>query len=532
MGGEHTVALGTLDTADATRLFADRARAARRDFALDDTTDPVVAAIVTRLDERFRLLTGSGRARGRHQTLRAALSWSTDLLEPGELSACARLSVFAGSFDLGAAEAVVGDDDAWERLDALVDKSLVLTEDTSGALRFRMLEIVREFATKILLLMDGAAPEARTRHAHHYLALAESAGASPSLEVVHDALARDHANFTAAFAWFAAEQDVDGALRLVTAFDTGGLEMTARGIWDHALTIPGALEHPLGPRVLAFVANREIAHGGSPVHAYEQARTSIELAHELGIDVDFFHQMSVGATFMRSGHLDAARESATRAAALAADHPAHLARASVLLTAIERWSGDLTAAAAAARTAEAAARSANQPIDVGQALMIRGYVELVDDPGAALPPLDEAITIALDHLPAARTLAGFALGLAGRARARLGDGPGAAEALRQAIALTADEGSREEYGTALGSVGAALLLLEQSEPAATILAAAEHVLVPEYLYLSLGVEPAQIDERLRDRLGADAHATARARGAAMAEDEVEALALAALASVD
>src|SRR5262249_36476237 len=94
----------------------------------------------------------------------------------------------------------------------------------------------------------------------------------------------------------------------------------------------------------------------------------------------------------------------------------------------------------------------------------------------------------------------FALGLAARAHARLGHRGAAAAALQQAIALTEHDGSREEYGTVLGSAGAALLLLEESDAAATVLAAAEHVLGAEFLYLSLGVEPRQIDGRLRARL--------------------------------
>jgi tetratricopeptide (TPR) repeat protein len=476
--------------------------------------------ILERLDERLRLLTGGGRARGRHQTLRAALTWSTDLLEPEELTAFGRLSVFVGSFDLAAAEAVFGDD-AWELLDALVDKSLLLAEDGGGGMRFRMLETVREFATEILLLMDGAAAEARTRHARYYLAIAEEAGSSLSIEVVHNARARDLANFNAAFAWFAAERDVDGALRIATAFDTGALDVGARPLWDDALVVPGSLDHPLGPRLLATVSNRRIGTGGDPERAHQEALASLALADELGVDVGYFHWMSVGATAMRSGHLDEARAAARHAVDLA-DAPTRASRAFVLSAAIERWSGDLDAAASAAAEAEATARAAGEAIDIGQALMIRGYVALLDDAAAALPFIEEAAQIALDHLPAGRTLSGFALGLSARAHARLGHTEAAVRAMRQVMDVTADDGSREEYGTALGSVGAALLLLEQSEAAAVVLAAAEQVLGAEFLYLSLGVEQQQIDDRLRDRLGDADFAAARLRGETMAELEVNA----------
>ena len=552
--GERTVALGTLTATEAVHLFVDRARAARHDFALDDSSQPIITEIVTqldgiplaielaaarvrsltpaqileRLDERLRLLTGGGRARGRHQTLRAALTWSTDLLEPTELAAFGQLSVLVGSFDLAAAEAVIGDD-AWDVLDALVDKSLVLAEDADGGMRFRMLETVREFATEILLLVEGGASEARTRQARYFLALAEETCQAESLEIMHAVMAREQANFAAAFSWFATEQDVDHALRLATAFDTGSLlDIGPRALWERALAIPGALDHPLGPRVLAMAANHAIAIGGSPARAYEQARHSLDLAAELGVDVDYLQWVSIGATFMRSGHLDEARDAARRAIVLARDSDALRSRASVLLTAVERWSGDLAAAAAAANDAEAAARLADQPLDLAQALMIRGYVELVDDAAAALPTLERATDLAVEHLPAARTTAGFALGLLGRARARLGDRAGAAAALEQAIALTADDASREEYGTALGSVGAALLLLHESEAAATVLAAAERVLDAPFLYLGLSVEKQQIDAVLRERLGEAAFNRARARGAAMSETEVRESTLLAL----
>jgi hypothetical protein len=163
--------------------------------------------------------------------------------------------------------------------------------------------------------------------------------------------------------------------------------------------------------------------------------------------------------------------------------------------------------------------------------MIRGYVELLEDAAVALPTLDEAVHLALDHLPAGRTLSGFALGLIARAHARLGHADASARALQQAVALTEHDGSREEYGTVLGSVGAALLLLDESEAAATVLAAAEQVLGAEFLYLSLGVERGQIDDRLRDRLGDDRFQVARVHGEAMREEEVNTYVEAAIAGL-
>ncbi|MER7762724.1 BTAD domain-containing putative transcriptional regulator [Streptomyces sp. NPDC097619] len=132
------------------------------------------AQIAARLDDRFRLLTGGGRTRlPRQQTLRAVVDWSWDLLDAAERTLLRALSAFAGGWDLEAAEAVGGDP---ALLGALVDKSLVVAAPgPDGAMRYRMLETVHEYATG----RAAETPHARTAtaraHARHYLALAEEA---------------------------------------------------------------------------------------------------------------------------------------------------------------------------------------------------------------------------------------------------------------------------------------------------------------------------------------------------------------------
>ena len=160
-------------SAEAVRLFGDRASAARSDFALTGgnarsvgvlcrRVDGIPLAVelaaarvrsmapedlVARLDQRFKLLTqGSRAALERHQTLRNTIDWSYDLLNPTERQALDRLSVFAGGCDLAAAEAVLaGDDldvfDVDDVLGQLVDKSLVVADnDDDGGVRYRLLE--------------------------------------------------------------------------------------------------------------------------------------------------------------------------------------------------------------------------------------------------------------------------------------------------------------------------------------------------------------------------------------------------------
>ena len=223
IGGEHVfrvqplavppadlAAPGQLAAFESVQLFTERAAMHRRGFALDEDNAPAVAAVCvrldgiplalelaaarlgslsvpevsSRLDQRFRLLTGGSRtALPRHQTLRALVDWSYDLLNPAEQLVLDRLSVFAGGWTLEAAEAVTShaDPSEWQVLDhlaALVDKSLVQAEEVHGAARYRLLETVRHYAGEHLAQRPAPEPNrARTAHRDYYLALAETADA-------------------------------------------------------------------------------------------------------------------------------------------------------------------------------------------------------------------------------------------------------------------------------------------------------------------------------------------------------------------
>ncbi|MCD2194397.1 winged helix-turn-helix domain-containing protein [Actinomycetospora endophytica] len=171
--GEVLHPLGALPDDYATRLFAERAAAVRPGFVLDGdqavvreicrrldgqplpielaaarvrTLEP--AEIADRLADRFRLLTtGARTALPRHQTLRAVVDWSWDLLSPAERTLADRFGVFAGAVDARTVEAVCGED-SFETLAALVEKSLVVVTPGAdgGPTRYRMLETVREYA--------------------------------------------------------------------------------------------------------------------------------------------------------------------------------------------------------------------------------------------------------------------------------------------------------------------------------------------------------------------------------------------------
>ncbi|MEV1294616.1 BTAD domain-containing putative transcriptional regulator [Pseudonocardia sp. NPDC049635] len=186
--GEVLHPLGALDDDQAARLFTDRAAAVAPGFAADPMTVveicrrldgqplPIELAaararmlsareIADRLADRFRLLvTGSRTVLPRHQTLRAVVDWSWDLLGTAERTLAVRFGVFAGPVDAPAVEAVCGgaglDGDPLGLLAALVEKSLVVaTQDPGGGpTRYRMLETIRDYAAARLAESGGPGP--------------------------------------------------------------------------------------------------------------------------------------------------------------------------------------------------------------------------------------------------------------------------------------------------------------------------------------------------------------------------------------
>ena len=134
-----------------------------------------------RLDHRFRLLTGGSRsALPRQRTLLATVQWSYSLLGSTEQALLRRLSVFVDGFDLEAVEAVcvLDDLDSYEVADllaSLVDKSLVLAEPSGQAVRYQLLETIRQFAGERLIDDPDEAAVLGQAHLAHFVALAERA---------------------------------------------------------------------------------------------------------------------------------------------------------------------------------------------------------------------------------------------------------------------------------------------------------------------------------------------------------------------
>jgi predicted ATPase len=284
VGDEHLWAAPSLDLTDgiessAAALFVERAAAVRQDVPLGATGESAAVVEICRqldgiplgielaasrmqsmtasevrdrLGDRFRLLVGSRRGLERHQTLRHAVQWSYDLLDDGERSVLDRCSVFAGGFDLAGAQAVTGSDDDFatlDLLDALVRKSLMVADHSSGRTRFSMLETIRQFAEE-QLAATGEATEARTAHARHFATREPdimAAWDSPRQREAYEWLTTELANLRTAFRWAADRGDLDDAATVATyaAFLGFCIDNYEPIAWAEELIEPaGTVDHP------------------------------------------------------------------------------------------------------------------------------------------------------------------------------------------------------------------------------------------------------------------------------------------------
>jgi len=273
---------------DGMPLAIELAAARLRSLSLNELHD--------RLDQRFRLLTGGSRtALARQQTLRAAVGWSYSLLTGAEQVLLGRLSVFAASFGLDAAEAVCGVGgldvlDVADLLGSLVDKSLVVAEQAGAGLRYRLLETIRLFAAERLVEAgDDAAAAAAAAHCAHFLAVAEAAAAHLTGPEQGSWLARlhaDQANLRRAGQHAAGRPDGTAlVLRLGVALDrywrARSREQEAIGLLVPVLRRPDARADPALFGAALVTATRAAFYIDVPM-ARQLAEQAVEVARRLG----------------------------------------------------------------------------------------------------------------------------------------------------------------------------------------------------------------------------------------------------------
>jgi predicted ATPase len=287
--------------------------------------------IVERLDDRLSLLTGGNRtAPLRHQTLEATIAWSHDLLNESERAVLRRLSVFAGSFSLEAAEKVgtagAHATGVLDVLSGLVERSFVIREGTSGRARYRMHETMREFALKRLLEADEEAA-ARGAHLAFYSRLCrlsefEAAGGGGASTLASlDELDVEADNVRAALRYCLA--DPEGAEIGLSMAVGLGLYWRNRAVTEGASWIDALLDRPGGNEILrcqALYVKISIAVvQGDHASGLETAAKAIAIARRIGADDVLVRTLAYQAALqVLAGQLPAARETAAEASALAA----------------------------------------------------------------------------------------------------------------------------------------------------------------------------------------------------------------------
>lgn len=318
--GEAVLGVPPLTDDDAVALFVDRARLVQHTFVLDGSNEPAVRSIAAHLDgiplalelaaawmrtltpqqveagldDRFSLLVRGPRGAQRRQlTLAGSIDWSHALLDEIDRAVFRRLSVFAGSFGVAAAQelcagGVVTAGEALPALGRLVDKSLVVVESRDGEARYRLLETIRAYAgARAVAAKERDA--LRGRHLGWYLGYAEAAESERERDTDRwrNTLAVEYDNLAAALEFGLAAEDPTSGRRLAAAlawfwhFDRRGREGLA--VLGRAIDCAPEERSPLQARLLTGFAL--VADTAGPLDVeYDAASRAAELAADVGDD--------------------------------------------------------------------------------------------------------------------------------------------------------------------------------------------------------------------------------------------------------
>ena len=422
-----------------------------------------------RLDDRFRLLVGSRRGRGRHHTLRHAVAWSYDLLDDAEQRLLRRCSVFAGGFDLAAACAVSGSDDEFttlDLLDALVRKSLLVADRSSGRTRFSMLETIRQFAYD-QLVQTGEADEVHAAHARYFAdqeTRVLSLWDSPRQREAYTWFTVELANLRTAFRWAADHGDLDAAAIIASYAGLlgAGVQTYEPIAWAEELIEPArAADHPR----LAFLyviasycyttGRIEAAVGYCDVGQIVLGRSREALPY--GFEV------WLGAVYLIIGQPERLVEWCRAQLARRRDTHVHIRSWLVLALTVAGSGGEaMDSADGLIETAEAT----GNPFSLAWALWAYGVAFRGADPVGALNALGRGLVVALDSGNRAQASA-LALNLA-LVEAEHGDTVSAFDHLTLAIRNYHNAGDTTTIRTPLASLAALFDRLGRYEPAATI----------------------------------------------------------------
>ena len=550
--GEHVVDVEPLPPGDATRLFVERARAVDRHFDVEAEAE-TVAKICLRLDglplaielaaARVAVLTpvallerlglallsgGGGDLPERQRTLSATIDWSYQLLTPSQRELHAALGVFAGGCTLEAVEDVCGGETLLDDLAALVVGGLIRREDAAGDARFRMPQIVREFALE-RLAEQGRSEELGGRHAQWVAALCEEAEAEltgKNQALWLERLESELPNIRAALEWALATGSAGLMLRIASSlgrFWRAHSHVTEARRWlEAALSRSGEIDPDLRAAGL-WAAGRQAMAQGDGASAEPLLEGALNLYRELGHRrEEAFALSELGLAALAGGDQERAERLCMEAleVARAVDDPRATSAALSQLAGVVSERGDHGRARRLHEEALALRRALGDPLLVANAANNLGVAALAEgDLSRAHTALEEALALARElgdrlHIASARCGLGQTALLAGeheRAVEHL------AEALDVYVGLT-DERDAAECISALGAAAAAF---GRHADAARLWGCADALRHAP----AAGVAET-IERRFRptvvDALGADGFDRATAEGAALRMDDLAA----------
>jgi predicted ATPase/class 3 adenylate cyclase len=417
---------------DAATLFCERAHAAAGEFdptANDELVERIcrrldglplaielaaarlammsLEELDKRLDERFRLLTRRRGAVERHQSLRTTIAWSYDHLEPAEQYVFERLSVFAGGFDLAAADAVVGEtpggaaiDDV---IDSLVTKSLLNRQHDSAPARFQQLETLREYGEE-RLEARGTSLDTRRRHLAHYVSWAKQA--DEGLKSADEprwqrAFQAEWHNLRNALGWACETNDADAAVALVrhTLWWTVTRVRAETTEWlDAILALPSMADHPGRPLVLIAASFFAYIRGNRHPAGEDLLTAATVQEQRLGPDPEPW--IPVLATFIHNPYdslldtLETQRRATTPFWRQCGMSQESMARA-ILLHTNAHTEDDRAAAICRIREVLHAAEHFGNTSALSHTIMALGVAVSDDDPDAAIALLERALELAV-----------------------------------------------------------------------------------------------------------------------------------------
>ncbi len=426
-----------------------------------------------RLDHRFRLLVGSRRGLERHHTLRHAVAWSYDLLDDTEKALLDRCSVFAGGFDLHSACAVAGFPDApddfatLDLLDALVRKSLLVADRSSGRTRFSMLETIRQFAEE-QLVARGEASEVRAAHSRYFAGREAAVLAlwdSPRQRQAYDWFTLELANLRAAFRWAADDGDLDTAatIAVYATFLGKWVEQYESVGWAEELLEPAqAAEHRRLAQLYVMAAQCYMAGRVNDFLGYVQASgTAIDSGRFDPVAYEF--ESSIGAGYLTAGQpqrwVEVCRTVIARAPG------AHTFTRSVLVFALTS-AGAGAEAVAACEGLLATADATDNPGAAALALAAYGYAQTGVDPAAAHDIARRGLRIA--QVSGNRWVESVLATVLSRLAAAHGNPTDTFDYLTLAIRNQYESGSLSLTSTSLAVLAFIFDRLGHHEPAATI----------------------------------------------------------------